>query len=126
MSNFSKRLLFWTPRILSIACIAFLCVFMIGAAADEHLGFRKTMQIMIPIPVLIAGLILAWRWEWIGAVLFAVVGLFLIVANVSLPRPLPFLMKLVLSLITGGPVLVISGLFLANWLKRGELHTRAR
>jgi hypothetical protein len=122
MSNFSKRLLFWTPRILSIACIALLCLFMIGAASDEKLGFWMTIKILAPVPVLIAGLILAWRWEWIGAALFGIAGLFLIAWNVSQPRPFPLLMKLILSLASGLPALIIAGLFLVNWLKRSELH----
>ena len=79
MSNFSKRALFWTPRALSIAFIAFLSVFALDVF-DEHLGFWQTALALamhlIPVFVLIAVLVLAWRWEWIGAALFAAASIF--------------------------------------------------
>jgi hypothetical protein len=38
MSNFSKRLLFWTPRAFSIIFIAFLSLFALDVF-NEHLSF---------------------------------------------------------------------------------------
>jgi hypothetical protein len=74
----------------------------------------------IPVFVLIAALILAWRWEWIGAALYGVAGLLDIGWTLSTSRP-P-LLKLNKILSVACPALVIAGLFLANWLKRGELY----
>lgn len=42
MTNFSKRTLFWTPRVLSIAFIAFLSIFALDVFS-EHLGFWQTV-----------------------------------------------------------------------------------
>ena len=129
MSNFSKRALFWTPRALSIAFIAFLSVFALDVF-DENLGFWQTALALamhlIPVFVLIAVLVLAWRWEWIGAALFAAAGLLYVAWVVSVSRPWPAAMRLTFMSMIAGPAFVIAGLFLANWLRRGELHPRER
>jgi len=78
MNNFSKRALFWTPRALSIAFIAFLSIFALDVF-DGHHGFWQSALAFIihqiPVFVLIAALVLAWQWEWIGAALYGVAGL---------------------------------------------------
>jgi hypothetical protein len=86
MSDFSGKALFWAPRVLSIAFIAFLSLFALDVF-DGRLGFWQTVLALlihlIPVFVLIAVLILAWRWEWVGAVLYAAAGLLYIVQVVS-------------------------------------------
>jgi hypothetical protein len=129
MSNFSKRALFWTPRALSIAFIAFLSLFAMDVF-DEHLRFWQTALALtmhlIPVFVLIAVLVLAWRWEWIGAALYAAAGLLYVTWVVSMSRPVPPAMRLIWILLIAGPAFVIAGLFLANWLRRNELHAPSR
>lgn len=127
MSDFSGKALFWAPRVLSIAFIAFLSLFALDVF-DGSLGFWQTVLAffihLIPVFVLIAILVLAWRWEWIGAVLYAAAGLFYVVWVVSASRPPS--VKLTWILTIAGPAFVIAGLFLANWLKRGELRLGAQ
>jgi hypothetical protein len=127
MSDFAKPLLFWTPRILSILFIVFLSLFALDVL-DGNLGFWQTALALtmhlIPVFVLIAALFLAWRWEWIGAGIYAAAGLIYIVWVVSMSRPLSLPMRLIWIATIAGPALVIAGLFWANWLKRGELHHR--
>ena len=81
---------------------------------------------LIPVFVLIAVLALAWRWEWIGAALYAVADLLYVTWVVSMSRPVPPAMRLIWILLIAGPAFVIAGLFLANWLRRGELHAPRR
>jgi len=125
MSKLSKRALFWTPRVLSISFIAFLSLFALDVF-DGHLGFWRTVLALtmhlIPVFVLTAALILAWRWEWIGAALYAAAGLLYVTWVVSMSRPVPPAMRLIWILSIAGPAFVIAGLFLANWLKHGELR----
>jgi hypothetical protein len=129
MSNFSKRALFWTPRVLSIAFIAFLSLFALDVF-EEHLGFWPTVLALtmhlIPVFVLIAALILAWRWEWIGAALYATAGVLYIMWVVAMSRPVSPSTRLIWILTISGPAFVIAGLFLANWLKRSELRAPVR
>jgi hypothetical protein len=129
MSNLSKRALFWTPRALSIAFIAFLSLFALDVF-DEHLGLWQVVLALImhliPVFVLIAALVLAWRWEWIGAALYAAAGLLYVAWVVSMSRPVPPAIRLVWILTIAGPAFVIAALFLANWLKRSDVRTLRR
>ena len=66
MTQFSRRTLFWTPRALSILFIAFLSMFALDVFG-EGLSFWQTLLALtmhlIPSFILIAALVLAWRWE---------------------------------------------------------------
>ena len=129
MTQLSKRALFWTPRALSIVFIAFLSLFALDVF-DEHLGLWRTVLALtmhlIPSFVLIAALVLAWRWEWIGAALYGAAGLLYVWWVVSMSRPVPPAMRLIWILTIAGPAFAIAGLFLANWLKRGDLRALGR
>ena len=129
MTQLSKRALFWTPRALSILFIAFLSLFALDVF-DGHLGFWQTALALtmhlIPSFVLIAALVLAWRWEWIGATLYGAAGLLYVWWVVSMSRPVPPAMRLIWILTIAGPAFAIAGLFLANWLKRGDLRAAGR
>ena len=127
MSRLSKRILFWLPRALSILFIAFLSLFALDVFG-EQLGFWQTVLALamhlIPSFVLIIALILAWRWEWIGAVLYAAAGLLYVVWVVSMSRPVPPTVRLIWALTIAGPAFLIAGLFLVNWRKHDELRSR--
>jgi hypothetical protein len=129
MTQLSKRALFWTPRVLSIVFIAFLSLFALDVF-DEHLGLWRTVLALtmhlIPSFVLIAALVLAWRWEWIGAALYAGAGSLYVWWVVSMSRPVPPAMRLIWILTIAGPAFVIAGLFLANWLKRADMRASGR
>jgi hypothetical protein len=129
MTQLSKRALFWTPRALSILFIAFLSLFALDVF-DGHLGFWQTALALamhlIPSFVLTAVLVLAWRWEWIGAALYGAAGLLYVGWVVSMSRPVPPAMRLIWVLMIAGPAFAIAGLFLANWLKRGDLRAAGR
>ncbi len=125
MTQFSRRVLFWAPRALSIAFIAFLGLFALDVFGAGY-GFWKTLLALtmhlIPNFVLIAVVVLAWRWEWIGATLFAAAGV--LHAILMWQRPFPPAMKLAQILPMEGMVFVIAALWLANWIKRCELRSR--
>jgi len=129
MTQLSKRALFWTPRALSIVFIAFLSLFALDVF-DEHLGLWRTVLALtmhlIPSFVLIAALVLAWRWAWIGAALYGVAGSLYVWWVVSMSRPVPPAMRLIWILTIAGPAFAIAGSFLANWLKRGDLRAAGR
>ena len=122
MSPRSGKLLFWAPRILTIAFIAFLSIFALDVF-DEHLSFWPTALALLmhslPSIVLIAALILAWRREWIGAVLYAAAGLLYVIWAATVSRPVS--PRLTWMLAIAGPAFVIAILFLLNWRKREEL-----
>jgi hypothetical protein len=129
MSDLSKSALFWTPRALSIAFLAFLSLFAIDVFA-EHLGFLQTALALamhlIPVFGMLVILLLAWRWEWIGAVFYTAAGLLYVWWVLSRAHPLPLAIRMNWILVIAGPAFVIAGLFLANWLKRADLHVHGR
>ena len=67
--------MFWAPRLLTIAFLAFLSLFALDVFGTGR-GFWWTLQAflvhMIPMFVLAGVLALAWRWEWVGALVFGV------------------------------------------------------
>jgi len=74
----SVFLLHWAPRILSILAILFISVFSLDAF---HAGMPLKDQIldwlmhMIPSFVLIIILVVAWKWENIGGMIFLSLGI---------------------------------------------------
>jgi hypothetical protein len=125
LTQLSGRVLFWTPRALSIAFIAFISLFALDVFSEGR-GFWQTALALAmhlrPTAVLLIILVFAWRWEWIGAVLYTAAATFYV--WMVLPRPLPVAIKLNWILVIAGPAVVIAALFLAGWLKRAELHPR--
>jgi hypothetical protein len=82
MENKVSKFIFWTPRILSIIFIAFLAlfsldVFMEGASFWQILG--GLFMHNIPVFILVAILIIAWKREIVGAVAFFLAGLLYII-----------------------------------------------
>lgn len=73
-----NQFIFWTPRVVSIAFIAFLGLF----AADvfgQGYGLLKTvgalLMHLIPNFVLLIVLIVSWKREWVAAIFYPALGL---------------------------------------------------
>jgi len=119
MSQNAKRILLWSPRVLCIAFAVFLSLFALDVF-NEHLGFTRTLLALVihmkwPGMVVLA-LLLSWKWEWVGAVGCAGLGIFYCT---TVRGHLDW--KLVIS----GPLFLLAGLFLVNWFKHAELHRPA-
>jgi predicted transporter len=78
---------------------------------------------LIPTLVLIVALSLAWRREWIGAVVYAAMGVLYLVWVTTPQCPVPAATRLGLAMMIAGPAFLIAALFLANWRKHDELRT---
>jgi hypothetical protein len=68
-----KTALFWIPRILGILAILFVLMFSLDVfGRDEPLTKKLPSFLMHNIPTLIltVALIVAWKWELIGGILF--------------------------------------------------------
>lgn len=125
MTTLRRRSLFWTPRILAMLYVAFLSMFALDVFSEEH-GFWRILAALsihlIPALVLIVGLILAWRWEWIGATFYGVAGVVYI--GWVLGLPLSPATKINWMVTIAGPTFLVAALFLANWLIHDELHPK--
>ena len=113
-----KKLLYWTPRALSIAFILFLSLFALDVFGQGR-GFWETLVALtmhlIPSMVLTVAVLLAWRWEWIGTLLFGGAGTLYIVWVVN--RHLPLAIKMSWILTIAGPAFLVAALFLLSWWK---------
>jgi len=120
MSRSAARLLFWSPRILAIAFAAFISIFALDVFGENQ-GFWLTALAfsihMIPTMIVVAVLIAAWKWEWIGVLAFAMLAAWY--SLTALHRHFPLSTFLAIPL----PLLVIAGLFVANWMERAKLRT---
>jgi len=119
-------MLYWTPRALCMAYALFLAVFSLDVFS-EGLGFGRTLLALamhlIPSAIVVAILVIAWRWEWVGTVLLGGAGSYYTIQTMQNVR-LPEAVKLNWIMVIAGPGFVIAALFLVNWLKREELHAR--
>jgi hypothetical protein len=116
-----KRIVYWAPRILGLLFAAFISLFAMDVFGEGY-GFWETIAALfmhlIPTGILLVILALAWRWEWIGAVLFAALG----VAYIVMARGK---FEWATYLVISGPLFLMSALFLANWLSRKERRADA-
>lgn len=120
MSPAAGKLLFWTPRILTIAFILFLGLFALDVFGGGQ-GFVKTALAflihLIPNFILLGILIVAWRWEWVGAVLFIGLGIFYLVETWG-----RFHWSAYAAI--SGPLFLMGALFLLNWVFREQIRNR--
>jgi hypothetical protein len=118
MNESAKRILYWAPRVLGLLFAAFISIFAFDVFDGGH-GFWETaldlLMHLVPTAIVLVVLAIAWRWEWVGAVVFGALGVFYIATAWGR-------FPLVAYLAISGPMFVMAGLFLANWLMREELR----
>ena len=75
--SIARQLLHWSPRVLAIVAILFVSMFALDAFGHGKPFFEELLDFLmhrIPSYWLIALLIIAWKWEMVGAILFALLG----------------------------------------------------
>ncbi len=118
MKHAAKREVFWTPRILCALFAVFVSLFALDVFSEGK-NFGEAILAflihLIPTAAILVILAVAWRWEWIGGVLFSALGV-LYLADVW--GRFHWSAYLVIS----GPLLLVGALFLVNWKYRRELR----
>ena len=74
----SIRIIHWAPRILCILAILFLGLFALDSFDPKYTFWQQLQGFfihLIPNFILIIFLIIAWKWELIGGLIFMAVGL---------------------------------------------------
>jgi hypothetical protein len=118
MSTRAKRLLFWTPRILCILFAGFVSLFALDVFGEGYGLWETILALLIhlvPTYIVLIVLAIAWRWEWVGAILFGVLGVWYILMAWG---RFPWTTYLIMS----GPLFLIGVLFLLNWVYRRQLR----
>lgn len=126
MSQRTDKLLHWIPRIASIIFILFLAVFSLDIF-DGGYGFWGTILGLlvhnIPSFVLLAVLIISWKHELVGGIVFTLAGLLYIsMILVSALRNGFEWHLLSYSFIISGPAFIIGILFVINWLRSRRVN----
>ncbi len=120
MNSSMKRVLFWSPRILCILFAAFLSLFALDVFG-EGIGFWEAIPALlihlVPVYFVVIVLIVAWRWEWVGAVLFTLLAALYVIQAWG---RFDWSAYVVIS----GPLILLGVLFLLNWIDRADLRTR--
>ena len=83
----STKILHWTPRILCILAILFISMFALDSFSSERTFWQNTaafLMHLIPSFVLLAILIVAWKWEKIGGTILIIVVVVLSVSVFNL------------------------------------------
>lgn len=115
----SIRIFHWLPRIICILAILFVSLFAADAFAP---GLTIWQQLgaffihLIPSFILLAFLIIAWKWELIGGIIFMVIGLvlspFVFMLNYNMNHSIG--KSLVVILMIPIPFVVVGILFLVS------------
>ena len=115
-----KRLLYWTPRVIVIAFALFISLFALDVFSEGR-GFWETalalMMHLIPTAFIVLVLVISWRWEWVGAVMFSLAGGAYMIMT---PRHPQWWVAI------SGPLFLIAILFLLSWIFRKEIREDLR
>jgi hypothetical protein len=114
------RWLFWTPRVLGLLFAGFVSLFALDVFAGPEGAARKLAAFavhLVPTAMVVAALLVAWRWEGIGALLFLGLGVYYLATSWGH-------LGWDACLAIGGPLLVTGALFLLSWLRRAGPPTR--
>lgn len=125
------KYLHWLPRVLCILAICFVSMFAFDVFSDRYSLIQQITALaihLIPSFVLIIFLVIAWKWELIGGILFIVFGIalspFIYLHNYKVNH---FSVSASLSvvLIINLPFIIVGFLFvLTHLLKKKELHKK--
>jgi hypothetical protein len=119
MSNKRNQVLFWTPRILSILYAVFISMFALDVFGGDDGFWETTLALLIhliPVYGIIITLIIAWRWEWVGTVVFIVLAVLYVMW--AWPRFHHWSVYVAIP----GPLVVVGILFLYNWIHKKRLQ----
>jgi len=114
-----KKALFWTPRIAGILFALFISLFALDVF-EEGLGFWKTLLALfahlLPSILLAIAIVIAWKREWVGALLF--IGWAIWYLAFFLDRNFPWITY---AIVAGLPA-TIGFVFLADWVWRRQIR----
>ena len=113
------KILHWTPRIICILAILLVSMFAFDAFESDQSIWQQISGFLIhliPTYILVAFLIVAWKWELIGGVLFSLIGLgfapFIYQHNYHMNHSV--WMSLGIILMINFPFIVVGALFMVN------------
>ncbi|MEI6731713.1 MAG: hypothetical protein WCK90_03455 [archaeon] len=119
------RFVYWTPRILGIVFVLFLALFSLDVFGNGYTFWETVLGLLmhnIPSIALLIILIVAWKYEWVGAVAFILAGVAYIVMLAM--NPIFEWYMISWSVIIAGPAFFIGILFYLNWVRKRNLKIK--
>jgi hypothetical protein len=118
MKHTTQRILFWAPRVLGILFALFVSLFALDVFGTGYGFWETTLALLIhliPVFALLIALAIAWRWEWVGALVFLGFAVwYLVQAWGQFP--------LSVYLVMAGVPFVVGVLWLIDWLYKPKLQ----
>lgn len=114
----------WLPRIIGIAAILFISLFAADAFEPGQTfwqQFNAFLIHLVPSFILTFMLLVAWKWEFVGGILFMLIGLIMtpIVFTINYELNDSFWMSLGIILSITAPFIVVGVLFIiSHFLKK--------
>jgi hypothetical protein len=118
----SKRILYWTPRILGILFALFVSIFALDVFGAGYSFWETIVALfmhLIPVYLLLIALAIAWRWERFGALLYITLAIWYLVMAWDQGSVVETLMQLWPIAL---PPIVIGLLFILDWLYQPALR----
>jgi hypothetical protein len=119
MKKKHNKVLFWTPRILAIIFVLFLMMFSLDVFEPGLTLWQIAVSLFmhnIPALLLLITLIISWKQEIIGGIVFILAGLFYILMLAMNPKFEWHMLSW--SVTIAGPAFLVGILFIINWRKK--------
>ena len=121
----STRVFHWLPRIICILAILFVSLFALDAFTPELTIWQQIGAFLIhliPSFILLALLIIAWKWEFIGGIIFTIIGLglspFVFVHNYKMNQSIWMSLGIILTITI--PFVVVGVLFIVSHFRKKQ------
>ena len=122
------KIQFWAPRIICILAILFISMFAADAFAPELTFWQQIggfLMHLIPSFILLVLLLVAWKWEFIGGIIFILIGIgfspFIYQHNYNMNHSVG--MSLGIIMMITFPFVVVGVLFMvSHYAKHKNLH----
>lgn len=116
-----NKLIYWTPRILSILFIIFLALMSLDVITPGLSIGKILLGLLmhnIPAIILLIVVIVSWKYEIVGGIAFLLSGFLYIIFSAK--AGIPWYLVLAWSLQISGISFIIGGMFLYNWIKKKQ------
>ena len=118
------KIIHWTPRILCIIAVLFISLFALDTFGHGG-GFWKEISDfiihLIPSFILLVFLLIAWKWELIGGIIFTIIGLVMtpIIYSHNFAMNQDVVMSLIIIASITLPFIVVGVLFIiSHYMKK--------
>jgi hypothetical protein len=114
-----NKFLFWIPRILGITFVLFLMMFSLDIFQPELTAWQIAVGLFmhnIPALLLLIVILISWKYEVVGGIVFILAGLFYILMLTVNSKFELYMLSWIATI--SGPAFLIGILFIINWLKK--------